>query len=594
MKLEEFALVLKNAANIVEVGIKKEYFREEDREVLLNKLLRVLKNGIVKDIPGTAIYGGYSSKEKRLYYNVKVFKEVKKTLVYVLHEMKHALDDNELNIGFHLNNEEKGVGMNEGATQRFATDVAEEILAEKFPETMQTSLGITLSTNLDEYQIEDKINELFCSALGISRAEFLRMQNENDLASLDILKKRFNEFSDFDAFQKALDDIYIIQEETWIDENGNFLEEEAEPTPEQTERAKKLIKQCQSLILQFVEKSNPQKIEEIKEQMIMIDGDIMKDEEIIAQDEYLKYQQFITSQLNLDLGNSELVHILRISDDELIGSFDDYLTALKESDNQFSEIIYIREENEYKKIEITFDKSGIIKTSQPQLVEDLKEITRDIENNEILGNEKEYIRILQLQGKNKKAQKVQNKYEYFENNKTRIPEIKRKLKENSNIIDIEEMVRMLENGEEFVSENVKISTDEFDKSKISYDGITIFSDGMWTDIFGRSSDKPIPDEIIYNIEQAVEQGELELTAEQMQILEDIKQKTSDQKVKKETSDKMDTDDLESDFAEKDKKISISEIQEVVCEENISTIKSAMNALTDLEENKIQEDQFYDD
>ena len=71
--------------------------------------------------------------------------------------------------------------MNEGATQRFATDIAEEILEEKIPETMQSSLGITLSTNLDEYQIEDKMNELFCKALGISREEFLRMQNENNL-----------------------------------------------------------------------------------------------------------------------------------------------------------------------------------------------------------------------------------------------------------------------------------------------------------------------------------------------------------------------------------------------------------------------------
>lgn len=95
--------------------------------------------------------------------------------------MKHALDDNELSIRFDLKSEENGVGMNEGATQRFATDIAEEILEEKIPETMQSSLGITLSTNLDEYQIEDKMNELFCKALGISREEFLRMQNENNL-----------------------------------------------------------------------------------------------------------------------------------------------------------------------------------------------------------------------------------------------------------------------------------------------------------------------------------------------------------------------------------------------------------------------------
>ena len=172
MKVDEFQKVLEKSLSIINVGIKKGYFKKEDKRVLTDKLLKVLKKGIVKDITGNAIYGVYVLNQQRLYYNAKVFKDEQEALIYVLHEMKHALDDNEKSIGFESKTEDEGVGINEGATQRFATDIAEEILQVEIPKTEQTSLGIMLNTNLDEYQIEDKMNELLCNALGISRADF--------------------------------------------------------------------------------------------------------------------------------------------------------------------------------------------------------------------------------------------------------------------------------------------------------------------------------------------------------------------------------------------------------------------------------------
>lgn len=289
MKIDEFNKVLKNSLSIVDVGIKKGYFEKEKKEELLRKLIKVVKNGIIKDIAGTAIYGVYSSGEQRLYYNAKVFKNEQEAIIYVLHEMKHALDDNEKSIGFDLRQDNKGVGINEGATQRFATDLTEEILGEQIPKKEQTSLGIMLNTNLDEYQIEDKMNELLCMALDISQAEFLRIQNQSDGNGLAKLKEMFDKYADFDEFQNALDKIYSLQEETWIDENGNMLEEEAKPTKEQTDRAKALIRICQEQILRYIEKSNPERLEEIKENMIMIDGELMNDIEMLYQDDYLKY-----------------------------------------------------------------------------------------------------------------------------------------------------------------------------------------------------------------------------------------------------------------------------------------------------------------
>ena len=132
-----------------------------------------MKNGVEYDINGKSVYGVYVSGQKKLYFNAKVYKDEEEAIIYMLHEMKHALDDNEKSIGFDSKTSNMGVGGNEGATQRFATDMAEAILNIQIPETLHNSLGIQINTNLDEYQIEDKLNELFCKAIGVSRADFL-------------------------------------------------------------------------------------------------------------------------------------------------------------------------------------------------------------------------------------------------------------------------------------------------------------------------------------------------------------------------------------------------------------------------------------
>lgn len=520
MKIDEFNKVLEKSLSIVDIGIKKGYFIDKDKEKLINKLIKVLKNGIVKDIDGTAIYGVYFSGQQRLYYNAKVFKNEQEAMIYVLHEMKHALDDNEKSIGFDLKQDNKGVGINEGATQRFATDLAEEILGEQIPKKEQTSLGIMLNTNLDEYQIEDKMNELLCMALNISQADFLRIQNQFDGNGLAKLKEIFDEYADFDTFQNALDEIYSLQEETWIDENGNMLEEEAKPTKEQTDRAKALIRICQEQILRYIEKSNPERLEEIKENMIMIDGELMNDIEMLYQEDYLKYQEFITK--GMDLSDSTLVYVSGLEGFPFEPLHNgDISTCIRElldnSDKPFTKTVYIRKNETYQKIDVIFDSNGVITSSEPQPLENLDSIIEGLEHSEIIGNAEEYIKILQQRGEKEKADTIQRKYEYFMNNRDRIPEIKIDMSKPREIDDI---ANMIENGE-FIGERIE----DYDFSsannvEIEYQGITISSDGLVYGIneYGEITRDSVSIDIIRDIEDAVKSGELSLSEEQRSTL----------------------------------------------------------------------------
>ncbi|MBR2588614.1 MAG: hypothetical protein IKD77_05375 [Bacilli bacterium] len=468
MEIQKFKKVLEQALDIVNVGIKKGYFQEDNREYLEDKLLAIKKNGIEYDIEGTAIYGQYVPSQKKLYFNSKVYKNETEALIYILHEVKHGLDDFDNSIGFDRNYDDQNVGINEGVTQRFATDIAEEMLGEKINETIQTSLGIPLKTNLDEYQIEDHLNELFCKALGISMAELIKAQNEESQASFNKMIQKFNEYADFDMFQKSIDQIYYIQTENWYDENGELLEEEQEPTPEQTQRAMQLIGNCEIEIAKYIKMTNPERLEELRGHFIMpmneygeivrdsnsipeyklnpngqlevINGadienqissnnEIMSDRDMLYQSDYLEYQKFIMD--GIDIGNDELVFISGLDGQPFDEIYEGETTLRKnlEEGKMYKEKIYVRSGDVYKVANITFDKNGTSEISDFKQVEVLSEITEHIEHTEVIGNAPEYIRILNLQGNAEKASQVENKYKYFEDNKSQIDNIKRKMKE---------------------------------------------------------------------------------------------------------------------------------------------------------------------
>ena len=430
-----------------------------------------MKNGVEYDINGKAVYGVYVSGQKKLYFNAKVYKDEEEAIIYMLHEMKHALDDNEKSIGFDSKTSNIGVGGNEGATQRFATDMAEAILNIQIPETLHNSLGIQINTNLDEYQIEDKLNELFCKAIGVSRADFLQAQNEESKEAFNRMIEKFNRYASYEDFRKALDGIYNIQEETWVDENGNLLEDEAKPTQEQTDRAKALIKICETQNVQYIQMTDIKKLEELKEDFIMPmneygeivrnDNDLqnrsinqiidesMDAKEMLYQEDYLKYQEFLTN--GLDLGNNELVFISGLGGFPFDTIFEGETTMkelLKDSSKPFTEKIYVRSDDTYKVAEISFDINGTIKIGNFGNVESLDDIVEDIEHSEVIGNAPEYVRILELQGKDEKAQKIQAKYEYYQQNKSRIDEIKKiRNQKNNQASEIEMLAKQMYSGD---------------------------------------------------------------------------------------------------------------------------------------------------
>ena len=533
MEIMEFNKVLEKAAlSIVDVGIEKGYFDGSKREELNSKLLAMFNNGIIYDLPGKAIYGMYSPSEKKLYFNAKVFKSEEEALVYILHEIKHGLDDYDGVIGF------ESIGINEGATQRFATDVAEEILQIKFPRDIQTSLGISFNTHLDEYQIEDKLNELFCIALGISMEDFIKMQNDPEKEKFKRLIEKFNQYASYEAFKQSIDKIYMIQEETWFDENHNMLEKEKEPTAEQTKRAMELISHCKKLLLKYTEKSSPLVVDKIKEVSFMAVneyGEIIRDnyddespkktnleemcqmreEEIVMQADYINYQEDILNQIGSDIFNDEYSIV--------------FITEFRYEDVNLEKVIYVRKENIYKKIIVPMkdDKTVDIENISIQKVNDVNEIKLSIEDCEaefgIIANATEYAKILNMSGDDIKAQNIINKWNYFLSKQNELNQIRQRVEEQHRAFseELESLRSSLRANNEIGQTQQDYFDALFDKT-ISYKNILLDEEKI-TIINSNGIIKIVPTEeekkYVEEIKNALEKGEITLTRAQLGLLD---------------------------------------------------------------------------
>lgn len=535
MEVVDFNKVLSKALDIVDVGIKKGYFDENRKEELNNKLVAIFNNGIVYDLPGTAVYGMYSPSEKKLYFNAKVFKNEEEALVYILHEIKHGLDHYDESIGFEY--QDKGVGMNEGATQRFATDVAEEILQIEFPRNIQSSLGIQFNTHLDEYQIEDKLNELFCIAVGISMNEFIKMQNNPQKEEFKRLIDKFNQHASYEVFRESLDQIYMIQEETWFDENHNMLDKEKEPTTKQTKRAMELISRCKKLLLKYAERENPTAVDRIKEVYFMAineygeiirdsydepirqtnseENDVMSEENIVMQADYINYQQNILNQIGSNVLNNECAII--------------FITEFRYEDDNCEKIVYFRKEESYQKIIIPMkdDKTIDIANISVQKVDDVNEIKISIEDCEaefgVIANAPEYARILSMLGDDDKAQSILNKWNYFLSRQNELEQIRQRVEEQHRAFS-DEMERLrsslrdggeIEASQQSYFDTLFNKTIEYGNIVVSEDGITIInSDGSIK--FATVEEE---EQYISQIRSALENGEISLNRVQLGLLD---------------------------------------------------------------------------
>lgn len=413
--------------------------------------------------------------------------------------MKHGLDHFSNSIGFHRGKE--NVGSNEGATQRFATDIAEEMLGIQIPETSQSSLGIAIQTNLDEYQIEDKLNELFCKAMGISRSEFLRAQNEESQQAFNMIIQNFNKYASYTTFQQALDGIYHIQEETWVDENGNLLEEEAKPTPEQTQRATELIKICQEQTVQYIKQTNPELLNEIKGEFIMPMneyGEIVREEntdvtpdtvlqtettltdsEMLYQADYMKYQEFLLN--GVDLKDNTVVFISGLGGhtfEKIDDIYPPIQQELEDQDKKLTESLFVRSGDIYKVANITFGRNGTFNISDYEEIDTLSTILEHIEHSEVIGNAPEYIKLLKLQGNDLKANEIEGKYKYWLENQSRLEEIKQKPTEKSaQGLEIEALMQQMYDGEISVL-SAGEESDKFDYYEVDRFGVAILTEDL--------------------------------------------------------------------------------------------------------------------
>lgn len=464
MQREKFEEVLEKCKNsIIDVGIKLGYFKQEDKLYLEEKLREILNNGIDLDIKGAAVYGYYDSKEKKLHYNPHVYKDEQEAMIYILHEMKHSLDQYPDRIGFQQLSNNFMVGANEGATQRFAIDMTEELLGRKIPQTMQKSLGVYLTTNLDEYQIEDKMNELLCNALGITKKEFISAQNEVNLKTMITWISKFQDKgrsdrgNSFIEFQKALDRIYYIRQTTFLSKDGKELEEPRELTKEEIEEVKKQIRICQTEIRNYLKNTNPERLEEIEGEMLMIDEEqIMSDQEMVYQEDYMRFQEFISR--TLEVGKYKIVKHFSDGYTYEIDTGEGYITTkdiFKKNPNEvFSGKVYVREGEQYKIIKYKYGKDGVVEQLDPEdvLPTDIIKDGSFINDRETLGNGDEIARLYQVCGRDSLASEIQRKFEYFMNNRNNIEKIIKRFSEIISFSPINEellaIAEKLANGEE--------------------------------------------------------------------------------------------------------------------------------------------------
>jgi hypothetical protein len=532
MELKQFRKLLADSLSIVDIGVKKGYFKEEDKDYLNTLLLQMFKKGIVEDIQGKAIYGMYVINEKRLYFNAKVYKNEVEALTYILHEIKHGLDHFKDSIGFENNGQ--FVGINEGATQRFATDIAEEILSIRIPEKSQTSLGIMLETNLDEYQIEDKLNQLFCKVMNISMAQFLKMQNAQDKKEFNDLITKFNKFADFNIFKESIDGIYKIQEETWFDENGQLLEEEAKPTIEQTQRAVHLINKCQNELIKYAKQNNLE--DTIKEKLIVatnirgtndnivLQERELQDDEVINEFDYINYHRNIVNQLkSKNLLNDDAQTI--------------FVTEFRYEQDKETKVVYYRIGTEYKKIIVpVFDDGSLDLAHCSNLsVNDINEIISSIADYEaefgVIANAQEYSKLLESIGKQDDSINVLKRWSTYLTKQNQVEELRAKQQANAQVmIDIMAKLREDLSPTELANED-DLNSIVDDSPVIKYGSIIISENGIDV-IQSDGSIYFVPSEeeqsYIAKVKAGIMLDSVKLNESQRALLDSYQQKIEDQ------------------------------------------------------------------
>lgn len=289
MEIGEFKRVFQIASSqIIDIAIKLGYINFERKEELTSKLKEYLQNEVAYEMKYKEETAEFNPNTHTMAFNVSKISSVQEALIIILHEEKHILDYYvDENKGFYdelddhiglQDKDEKGIGQNESCTERFATDVAEEILGKKIDKRNVKVIGLEIESNLPNYHIEDTLNMLFCEAMQISTGELLRIQNERSLEGIGELANKFNKTADYNKFRGAIDEIYRM---IYVGDNSLFsvmydenkgsgtliqknLSDYSKSELEKIGRVHKLIQMAQKEILKYVSKTNPSRIKDIK------------------------------------------------------------------------------------------------------------------------------------------------------------------------------------------------------------------------------------------------------------------------------------------------------------------------------------------
>lgn len=93
----------------------------------------------------------------------------------------------------------------------------------------------------------------------------------------------------------------------------------------------------------------------------MIDEKVMSDNSMITQADYMKYQEYISSLL--DIGASKIVYVsgLELFNYQSIkGSKTDNIVEILQDGGDILEIVYFRDGDIYKKMEFTLDSNRVL------------------------------------------------------------------------------------------------------------------------------------------------------------------------------------------------------------------------------------------
>lgn len=123
--------------------------------------------------------------------------------------------------------------------------------------------------------------------------------------------------------------------------------------------------------------------------------------------------------------------------------------------------------------------------------------------------------MLRIEGKEKFANEKQSQYEYFMNNREKIPELMQKGYKTNELNEVRE----------FIGDPVDIDFSEIEQRKIEYKGISISEDGLIYGFneYGEITREVVSEHFISEIEVAVERGEILLNEQQRNTLLKAKQ-----------------------------------------------------------------------